>query len=247
MELYNFGGEEYMVVMKETVPLFRANEIATALQFKKPQNAILNHVHEEDLFSWEDIKLDTIDKIPLSRRCYKDMRSDTKFINESGIWALMLGSKKTEAVKFKHWVTSEVLPSIRKMGKYEMTPERRLSLLKDGLSILKDLGPLDERDALFIKTEVKNVLMNDVPTTNKRREVPISDRIVQLGYKYRAKDKKTCMAIGVAMKNAYFEKHGCAPPKREQWVEGATRMVCCYTESDFPLLDPIIKKHYKNL
>jgi len=247
MEIYNYNGDDFTVVMND-VPLFRATEIATILRYKNPRDAILRHVDEEDIFTWDKIRKS--DKATLSRETLlyeKSYKSDTKFINESGVYSLILKSKMPAAKKFKRWVTAEVLPSLRKTGKYEMTPERRLSLLKEGLSILKDLGPLDERDALFIKSEVKNVLAGEAQSTDKRREVPISDRIVQLGYKYRPNDRKTGIAIGLAMKNAYFEKHGKAPPKREQFVDGATRMVCCYTEDDFDILDPIIKRYYKNL
>lgn len=242
MEVYNYNGDEFTVILNK-VPLFRANEIATALHYKKPRNAVLNHVNKEDIFTWEDIKTDTLQK----HSNYKNLKSDTKFITDTGVRALMFGSKKTDTTKFKQWVTLRLLPSLKKTENDGMTPERRLELLDKGVTFMQRFGPLDDRDVTFFKSEARNLLMGESQPTNKRREVPISDRIVQLGYKYRAKDKKTCMAIGVAMKNAYFEKHGCAPPKREQWVEGATRMVCCYTESDFPLLDPIIKKHYKNL
>jgi len=54
----------------------------------------------------------------------------TIFINESGLYSLILGSKKQEAKKFKHWVTSEVLPAIRQFGSYSLTNKLSYSIDK---------------------------------------------------------------------------------------------------------------------
>ena len=86
-------------------PMFCGKDVALALGYKKPLDAIAQHVESED-----SVKHGLLDK----RGC----NQKTIFINESGLYALILSSKLEGARRFKHWVTSEVLPSIRKQGGY---------------------------------------------------------------------------------------------------------------------------------
>ena len=88
-------------------PWFVGKDIAKALGYKEPHKAILAHVDEDDR-----IKHPIMDELKRSQ--------DTWIINESGLYSLILRSNKTEAKKFKKWVTSEVLPSIRKHGSYNL-------------------------------------------------------------------------------------------------------------------------------
>ena len=86
-------------------PMFCGKDVALALGYKKPLDAIAQHVESED-----SVKHGLLDK----RGC----NQKTIFINESGLYALILSSKLEGARRFKHWVTSEVLPSVRKQGGY---------------------------------------------------------------------------------------------------------------------------------
>ena len=85
--------------------LFCAKDVALALGYKNPTKAARIHVDEEDRCMSE---MDTLQR---------GLQS-TIFINESGLYSLILSSKLESARRFKHWVTSEVLPSIRKNGGY---------------------------------------------------------------------------------------------------------------------------------
>lgn len=87
-------------------PYFVGKDIATALGYEKPQNAIATHVHDEDKTT------------ALIQGTGSNYKSKAVLINESGMYALIFGSKLEQAKEFKHWVTSEVLPSIRKTGGY---------------------------------------------------------------------------------------------------------------------------------
>ena len=80
-------------------------DVAEALGFKNSRDAISTHVFIEDR------GVATIDTL--------GGKQEMVIINESGLYALIFGSKLKSAKEFKHWVTSEVLPSIRKTGKYE--------------------------------------------------------------------------------------------------------------------------------
>lgn len=86
---------------------FVGKDVATALGYSNPQKAVRDHVAEEDRGMNE---MDT-----------PSGRQNITIINESGLYALIFGSKLDSAKRFKHWVTSEVLPSIRKTGKYDVT------------------------------------------------------------------------------------------------------------------------------
>ena len=86
-------------------PLFCAKDVAEALGYKNTRDALQKHVERDDV-----AKCDTIDSMGRTQLA--------TFINESGLYALILSSKLPTAREFKHWVTSEVLPSIRKQGGY---------------------------------------------------------------------------------------------------------------------------------
>ena len=98
-------------------PWFVGKDVAVALGYSNTRDALSRHIDNED-------KTSVV--IPDSGSNYK---SKTTLINESGLYSLILSSKLPSAKDFKHWVTSEVLPSIRKNGAYirnqeNMTPEQ---------------------------------------------------------------------------------------------------------------------------
>ena len=86
-------------------PMFCAKDVCNALGYKKPLLAIAQHVEKD-----EAAKHSLTDSLGRKQQAI--------FINESGLYALILSSKLESAKRFKHWVTSEVLPSIRKQGGY---------------------------------------------------------------------------------------------------------------------------------
>ena len=86
-------------------PWFVGKDVATALGYERATKAIRDHVDNEDL-----------DEVPIQDSIGRKQK--TPIINESGMYSLILGSKLDGAKRFKRWVTSEVLPSIRKSGAY---------------------------------------------------------------------------------------------------------------------------------
>ena len=87
-------------------PWFNATDVCDALEMGNPSQAIKSHVDAEDLQ-----KLETLTAGGRQRQNH---------VNESGLYALILGSTKDAAKRFKRWVTSEVLPAIRKTGAYSV-------------------------------------------------------------------------------------------------------------------------------
>lgn len=118
-----FNSEEFGDIRTVTIdnePWFVGKDVATALGYKNTADAIGKHV-------------DTDDKLA-SQIAIAGQRRDVVVINESGLYALIFGSKLDSAKRFKHWVTSEVLPTIRKTGSYQkpMTVAEQIQLLAQG-------------------------------------------------------------------------------------------------------------------
>ncbi|MEX3469035.1 phage antirepressor [Staphylococcus hominis] len=107
-ELQTFNFEELPVrtVTVENEPYFVGSDVAKILGYLKPANAIANHVDDED-------KTTT-----LIQGTGSNYKSKAVIINESGLYSLIFSSKLESAKRFKRWVTSEVLPAIRKHGLY---------------------------------------------------------------------------------------------------------------------------------
>lgn len=130
-ELKIFNNEEFGKIRTVTIdnePWFVGKDVATALGYAKPENAISSHVSKEDKTS------------TLIQGSGSNYKSKAIIINESGLYALIFGSKLESAKEFKHWVTSEVLPTLRKTGSYEMpkTKQRneRLASVNNAVKIL---------------------------------------------------------------------------------------------------------------
>jgi len=92
---------------------FKGNEVATCLGYTNPQKALRDHVDEEDKKTYSELTEGQNKTFTPSNQQPHEV-----YINESGLYSLVLRSKKEEAKVFKHWVTSEVLPSIRRNGGY---------------------------------------------------------------------------------------------------------------------------------
>jgi prophage antirepressor-like protein len=102
-------------------PWFRARDVCNALGYKSCEKTLRDHVAKEDKISYNEILQNngstaTVD--PLFRR---DREGQQPFLTESGLYALIFGSKLPSAKAFKLWVTRDVLPSIRKDGQYRLS------------------------------------------------------------------------------------------------------------------------------
>ncbi|MGG5359385.1 phage antirepressor KilAC domain-containing protein [Enterococcus sp. DIV0240a] len=108
-QIFNFEQHAVRTTTINDEPFFVGKDVAEILGYSNPQKAIRDHVDEEDKLG---------ERIVLSGQA-----REVIIINESGLYSLILKSKLPNAKKFKRWVTSEVLPSIRKHGGY-LTPEK---------------------------------------------------------------------------------------------------------------------------
>ena len=113
-KVFHYEENEITVIKCRDEIWFRGKDIAKALGYEKTRNAILNHVNDDDKSILEDLR-----RGPQIRAPFKNEQGGSIFINESGLYSLIFGSKLESAKVFKRWVTSEVLPSIRKTGRYD--------------------------------------------------------------------------------------------------------------------------------
>lgn len=123
-ELQIYSNEEFGDIRTVTIdnePWFVGKDVAEALKYNEPHKAIARHISDDDRM-----------KHPVTDSTGRNQ--DTWIINESGLYALIFGSKLESAKRFKHWVTSEVLPAIRKTGGYQkpMTTDQKIQLLAQG-------------------------------------------------------------------------------------------------------------------
>lgn len=106
VQLFNFENHEVRSLLLNNEPWFVGKDVAEVLGYAKPLNAIAQHVDKDD-----SLKQGLTDSLGRQQK--------TIFVNESGLYALIFGSKLESAQKFKRWVTSEVLPTLRKTGQYQ--------------------------------------------------------------------------------------------------------------------------------
>lgn len=178
---------------------------------------------------------------------------DMVTLYESGLYALIARSNSPIAVRFQKWVYEDVLPSIRKTGGYavaqQQTPSllpparERLESIRLGMDLLYELGGIDERTQLALRDIVRDVLLEDklkkpALPGGGRAEWPVSDRARHLGY---MPNRAQLQKIGRTAASLYrLAAEGQDPPKREQFVDGTTRMVFCYGEEHLGILDRAI-------
>ena len=113
-KVFHYEENEITVIKCRDEIWFRGKDIAKALGYEKTRNAILNHVNNDNKSILEDLRRGAQIRAP-----FKNEQGGSIFINESGLYSLIFGSKLESAKVFKRWVTSEVLPSIRKTGRYD--------------------------------------------------------------------------------------------------------------------------------
>lgn len=152
-QLFKFKDQQVHTVTIDNEPYFVGNDVSTILGYSNYRNAVANHVDEDD-------KLRTQIK-------YAGQDRNMTVINESGLYSLILGSKLPQAKEFKHWVTSEVLPAIRKHGAY-MTDQKAFDVTHNaqGLADLlqQAADQLKQKDIQIAEMKPKALFADAVST-----------------------------------------------------------------------------------
>jgi len=148
-KIFDYEETQLSVIKQEDNIWFRAKTVAEILGYKNTKDALIRHVDDED-----KIKLGQFEKGRVSRPLKKNEKN-TIYINESGMYSLILRSKLEGAKQFKRWVTSEVLPAIRKTGTYSYDMDHTY---KDKLTF-----KIETEDDLH--TKVVNFIKKRYPTS----------------------------------------------------------------------------------
>lgn len=146
-----FNSEEFGDVRTVTIngePWFVGKDVADILGYQNGSRDINRHVHEEDRQNYQNGTFDSPRGMTI--------------INESGLYALIFGSKLESAVRFKHWVTSEVLPAIRKTGSYQAPQGKELL----ALAVLEAQKTIDEQSKAIERMKPKVIFANAVETSH---------------------------------------------------------------------------------
>lgn len=140
-----FGDIRTIQLNNETY--FVGNDVAKALGYSNYKKAVPTHVSDDD-------KLRT-------QIGYAGQKREVTVINESGLYALIFGSKLESAERFKHWVTSEVLPTLRKTGSYGMPQGKELL----ALAVIEAQKTIEEKNKEIERMRPKEVFADAVASS----------------------------------------------------------------------------------
>ncbi|MGN1272344.1 MAG: phage antirepressor KilAC domain-containing protein [Lactobacillus sp.] len=154
LQLFNFEDQQVRSLLVNNEPYFVGKDVANILGYSNPNKALRDHIDAEDKRG-ERIVTPSGNQV-------------TIVINESGLYSLILSSKMPNAKRFKRWVTSEVLPTIRKHGAY-MTDEKAFDIVnnKEGLASLlqQAADQLKAKDIQIEKMKPKALFADAVATS----------------------------------------------------------------------------------
>lgn len=163
-EIEVFKNEQFGEIRTLTIdcePWFAGKDVASVLGYRDTVNALKSHVDDEDKMRWQITTT--------SRGAQSSI-----IINESGLYSLILSSKLPSAKAFKHWVTSKVLPSLKKHGAYitakKMTeiiqePNNMIKLFETLRDEMNERKRLQEENALLVeKTKYYDEIINNPGT-----------------------------------------------------------------------------------
>ncbi|HER3031546.1 TPA: ORF6C domain-containing protein [Streptococcus pyogenes] len=140
-EIFNFNGQKVRTLTINNEPYFVGKDVADVLGYQNPQKAIRDHVDFDDKLTEQIVQ--------------SGQNREMIIINESGLYSLILSSKLQQAKEFKRWVTSEVLPQIRKQGGYvpENLSDEAFIALFQGQKKLKQQQQELAQDVDYLKNE----------------------------------------------------------------------------------------------
>ena len=151
-ELQIFNSEEFGEIRTVNIngePWLAGKDVAVALGYTNPQKAIRDHVLNEDRTVNESFTVNGTKVI---------------LINESGLYALIFGSKLGSAQRFKRWVTNEVLPTIRKTGGYQVKAPQGKELL--ALAVLEAQKTIEAQSKEIQRMRPKEIFADAVSTSH---------------------------------------------------------------------------------
>ena len=216
LQLFNFENNQVRTLLINDEPWFVGKDVADILGYQNGSRDINRHVHEEDRQNYQNGTLDSPRGMTI--------------INESGLYALIFGSKLAEAKRFKHWVTSEVLPQIRKTGSYaspQLTGEELMAkaLIEANSVLARQSKQLEEQKpkVLFADSVIASkgsILIRELAKLIKQNGYDIGEKklyrwLREKGYICKNSTEPTQMAMNLGLFEIVVRtiERGDAPPR----------------------------------
>ncbi len=219
-----FGEVRTLVIDGE--PWFVGKDVATILGYKDTSDALKKHVDTED---------------KLSRRFADSGQNREMYvINESGLYSLVLSSKLPKAREFKHWVTSKILPSLRKYGAY-FTPEALYQSLCKPENLIEILHALADEQKRNTDLSVENARLSVKARyydeiLNSKNNVPVTQIAKDYGMSAIAFNKMLHeYGIQYPIRNSWvlyaeYANNGYTQSKTYKYAENKASMHTCWTQ-----------------
>ena len=181
---FNYRSKQVRTVLIENEPWFVGKDIAEILSYVEPHKAVTRHVDEEDRM-----------KYPILTEGGEQL---SWIINESGLYGLILNSKLEEARQFKKWITSEVLPTIRKTGGYIGNDE----------AFIKTYLPFaDDTTKTLFRSTLETVRKQNELILSQQKEIEYKeDVIINLIDEVELAEKRQVLNRVVRHNNANFQE-----------------------------------------
>jgi prophage antirepressor-like protein len=229
---FDFNSNQVRSVLINNTPWFVAKDVCNALEIANPRDAI-NKLDEDEKGV---VNADTLGGL-----------QEISIISESGMYSLVLKSRKPEAKAFKKWITAVVLPSIRQTGGYQVAtePARQLPPVRDVVDYAKSLAVITTTAMpAALKQAFLDRLGDEMITTKIPGQIATAPRLVgvvqkaeELGYKL---DHSQRVRIGKLVKDT-----GLPYTREERYCNGQMRPINCY--EDGPELESAIHNVFAQL
>jgi hypothetical protein len=232
LQIFAFEGTEVRTVVRDGEPWWVATDVAAVLEIGRTHDAVRS--------------LDDDEKGAETVRTPGGEQSIT-VINEPGLYSLILRSRKPQAKAFKRWITHEVIPALRKTGRYEVAPKPKEITAAAGpvpyreqaeiLSILRPVLP--ESYAIATGKVILARAMGERPVLESS-ETPLyaATFLAEKGHKAKTVTKFQS-GFGSRVSNRYFKVHGRRPEKIPGPAGSRIDKVAVYSEEDRPLLEQV--------
>lgn len=251
-----FENKNVRIHVIDNVPYFSGKDVCEILKITAYRDMMTNLDEDEKMFV--SILVDTKENRKVKRKM--------TFINESGVYECVFRSKHPEAKKFKKWVKSEVLPSIREKGKYELpiqikndkyvnamiqkieseTKMIQIETQNKAMKIFEEKG--DDRSVIVCVDNIKNIIRssttNQLMIEDKSRLNTLSERIYNhMNLKPSKELTNKINSLGGRIAPMYRKKYNSEPKHNIQECKGHETRVKCYSIQDYEdWIDNEIKK-----
>ncbi|HFD1595592.1 prophage antirepressor [Enterococcus faecium] len=215
-QIFNFEQHEVRTVLVNDEPYFVGKDVAEILGYSDSSSAVSKNVDNEDRTTL------------LLEQAGSNYKSKTTIINESGLYSLILKSKLPNAKKFKRWVTSEVLPTIRKTGSYSNVPQSFAQALRLAADLEEKNQLLEQQIAEYepkisyldtILSSTDTVATSQIAADYGMSAIALNKLLNELGVQHKVSGQ--WILYRKHMNQGYTKSHTSEIPK----ADGGTKVV----------------------